>query len=70
MNNSIKKITSSSELVTNLINDNFSLQWKIKSLKIKIVALKVTLRPSFKLFKTYPDLQIDIVKTLLPTKIR
>ena len=40
MNNIIKTITPSYELVTNLSNDNVSLQTKIKSLDEEIISLK------------------------------
>ena len=40
MNDIIKTITPSSEMVTNLSNDNVSLQMKIKSLEEEIKSLK------------------------------
>ena len=40
MNDIIKTVTPSSEMVTNLSNDNVSLQMKIKSLEEEIKSLK------------------------------
>ena len=40
MNDIIKTITPSSEMVTNFSNDNVSLQMKIKSLEEEIKSLK------------------------------
>ena len=69
MNNIIKTITLSSEMVTNLSNDNVSLQTKIKSLKQEIesvkkeiISLEGDIKPNSKLLKTYPGLKIDTVK--------
>ena len=65
-----KTITPRFEIVTNLSNDNVSLQKKkkkknrfnkkLKFSKMKIATLKVTSRPNSKLLKIYPDLKIDL----------
>ena len=72
-----KTITPSSEMVTNLSNDNFSLQTKIKSheeeiksLKNENSNLKGDRKTRHKVVKTYQDLKIDIVKIPLLIKIR
>ena len=72
-----KTITPSSEMVTNLSNDNFSLQTKInsheeeiKSLKNENSNLKGDNKTQHKVVKTYQDLKIDTVKIPLLIKIR
>ena len=72
-----KTITPSSEMVTNLSNDNLSLQTKIKSheeeiksLKNENSNLKGDRKTRHKVVKTYQDLKIDIVKISLLIKIR
>ena len=58
-------------MVTNLSNDNVSLQTKIKLLEEEFKNLKkVTSRSNLKLSKTYQDLKIDTVKIPLLIKIR
>ena len=69
MNDMIKIITPSSEMVTNLTNGNVSLQTKIKSLEDEIKSLKNE-NSSLKLWKTYQDLKIDTMKIPLLIKIR
>ena len=77
MNDIIKTITPSSEMVTNLSNDNVSLQTKIKSFEEEIKGLKNEnsnlkgdIKTQLKVIENYQDLKIGTVKIPLLIKIR